>query len=44
MSKPKLSFKDVIIAIPFVIGVAIISVLWFPVALYKSIKHRDNGK
>jgi len=44
MNKVKLNAKDILIAIPFVIGVTIISILWFPVALYKSIKHSENGK
>tara|TARA_Y100000766_G_C18330873_1_gene330070 strand:- start:2 stop:187 length:186 start_codon:yes stop_codon:yes gene_type:complete len=43
-NKLKLSIKDIIIAVPFLIGVVIISILWFPIALYKSIKHSDNAK
>ena len=44
MNKVKLNAKDILIAVPFLIGVIIISVLWFPVVLYRSIKHSDNGK
>ena len=45
-NKAKLTLKEIIIAVPFVIGVTIISILWFPVAVYKSIKHsyREDDK
>jgi hypothetical protein len=44
MDKNKLSIKDILWAIPMVAGVIIISILWFPVALYKSYKHSSNNK
>lgn len=44
MDKNKLSIKDILWAIPMVAGVIIISILWLPVALYKSYKHTDSKK
>lgn len=44
MKKNKLSIKDVIWLIPIVISGTIITILWFPVVLYKSFKHSSNNK
>ena len=43
MNKNKLSLKDILWAIPMVVGVMIISILWLPVAIYKSYKHSSNN-
>lgn len=44
MGKNKLKIKDYLWVIPMIIGVSIVSILWLPVVIYKSIVHRKVEK
>jgi|19_taG_2_1085344.scaffolds.fasta_scaffold150230_1 hypothetical protein len=44
MENIKLNIKEVLWAIPIIIGVICISILWMPVAIYKSYKHTEKEK
>tara|TARA_B100001769_G_scaffold271504_1_gene264381 strand:- start:1919 stop:2065 length:147 start_codon:yes stop_codon:yes gene_type:complete len=42
MGKSKLKISDYLWAIPMIIAATIISILWLPVGIYKSFKHREK--
>ena len=44
MGESKLKIKDYLWVIPMIIGVTIVSILWLPVVVYKSIVHSKSER